>query len=167
MQKRKCRIVGNIAYVPLTQNQEAIIDVADVSLVEQYNWNAWWNKAAQAYYARTRQGKNVIYLHRFLLQCPKELEVDHKHRNPLDNRRSELRIVSHKQNTENRELPSKTGIRGVNLYVKGDTKYWRSNIRHNGVLSVKLFPFDDQGLVAAKQWVINMRQNNFTHSDGR
>jgi len=33
---RPIRIEGNIAYVPLTKGYEAVIDVADIGLVEGY-----------------------------------------------------------------------------------------------------------------------------------
>ncbi len=37
---RKIRIDGAVAYVPLTRGYEAIIDIADVQLVCDWNWRA-------------------------------------------------------------------------------------------------------------------------------
>ena len=37
---RQIRVDGNIAYVPLTRGYEAVIDAADVPLVEGWNWYA-------------------------------------------------------------------------------------------------------------------------------
>jgi HNH endonuclease len=62
---------------------------------------------------------------------PKE-DVDHINRIRHDNRISNLREASRKQNLENREEKGQTntsGFRGVNLH-KG--KYWRAFIGHNG-----------------------------------
>lgn len=45
-------------------------------------------------------------LHRILLQPPKgrSVHVDHINRNPLDNRRENLRVCSHKENMRNRNI---------------------------------------------------------------
>ena len=41
---RAIRIVGEIAFIPLTQGKTAIIDAADVHLVEGWNWSASMSK---------------------------------------------------------------------------------------------------------------------------
>ena len=40
---RPIRIEGQVAYVPLTQGYEAVIDVDDVAFVECFNWYALRN----------------------------------------------------------------------------------------------------------------------------
>jgi hypothetical protein len=37
---RQIRVEGQVAYVPLTRGLEAVIDAADVPLVEKQNWYA-------------------------------------------------------------------------------------------------------------------------------
>jgi hypothetical protein len=59
-----------------------------------------------------------IKLHRLIMKCPNGLVVDHIDGNPLNNRRSNLRVVSHTVNTQNRSgatRRSKTNARGVTL----------------------------------------------------
>lgn len=51
MTNKQIRIDGKTAYVPLTQGLEAIIDAADVDLVEPYNWHA--ARIGKRVYART------------------------------------------------------------------------------------------------------------------
>lgn len=55
-------------------------------------------------YAQRRGKGKTIRMHSVLMQPPKGLEVDHLNGNPLDNRRSNLRICTHKQNCQNLKL---------------------------------------------------------------
>ena len=59
--------------------------------------------------------KNLL-LHRFIMGNPKGMDVDHWDRNPLNNRRNNLRIASRTQNNMNAKVRSnsKTGFKGVN-----------------------------------------------------
>lgn len=46
----------------------------------------------------------TVYMHRVVADAPAGLEVDHSNHDSLDNRRScNLRVVTHKQNLENRK----------------------------------------------------------------
>jgi len=56
-----------------------------------------------------------IQLSRFVMNAKKGEIVDHIYRNPLDNRRKNLRIVTPRQNGLNRRCRSKTGFIGVYL----------------------------------------------------
>jgi len=72
----------------------------------------------------TRGGKKLV--HRLLWESvhgsiPKGLELDHINGNRKDNRISNLRLVSRKQNAENRSKPHKgntSGVKGVSWYKR-------------------------------------------------
>ncbi len=65
---------------------------------------------------RCRIGDDKTYsLARLLMQPARNELVDHINRNPLDNRRCKLRIVSPRQNSLNRTTKSSTGYIGVSI----------------------------------------------------
>jgi hypothetical protein len=55
--------------------------------------------------------------------------LDHKNRNPSDNRIANLRGATAAQNTFNRKTKAKSGSKGVDLCGSGK---WRASIRFNG-----------------------------------
>lgn len=88
--------------VPLTQGQFARIDAESVPLVAPYKWNA--NKSIiGTFYARCvvgpRNKRRVIFMHRLITDCPARLVVDHQNYDTLDNRRANLVLCSHEENT--------------------------------------------------------------------
>jgi hypothetical protein len=102
--------------IKLTKGQVTIIDDEDFERVSKYKWQA--NKMAHGKYrairgCRTRCGH--IYMHRFILNCPKGMTVDHIDGNPLNNRRSNLRICTQGQNSKNQMKPTNntSGFKGV------------------------------------------------------
>lgn len=67
-EKRPIRVVGEVAYVTLTNGRETIIDAADISLIEMWNWCTHLHRHT-AYAARfeTREEKRVtILMHRVI-----------------------------------------------------------------------------------------------------
>jgi len=79
-----------------------------------------------------KEGKNkTILLSRYIMRAGKGEIVDHINRNPLDNRRCNLRIVNSRQNMLNRKIKNKTGMIGVTGYITDDNFYLRANFRAN------------------------------------
>jgi len=131
---RPIRIEGDVAYVTLTQGYEAIIDAADVPLVEGFNWCAVC--PGRKFYAA--RGKKVngkikqILMHRVIMNTPNKMETDHINGDGLDNRRVNLRIATTSQNQMNRGAPATntSGFKGVAWYERD--KKWRAQITNNG-----------------------------------
>ena len=83
-------------------------------------------------------------MHRFIMKSPSGSIVDHINRNGLDNRCSNLRIVTNRQNCWNCSHGINVGsskYKGVRWYSKGGK--WHSTIHHNG-RKVHLGSFDDE-----------------------
>jgi len=88
---------------------------------------------------RERQGPYVVaagsksFLHRLLLNPPTGIVVDHINHDTLDNRRSNLRMVSNMANMQNRVGPnrnSKSGVLGVTWDAARGT--WAAWVHHEG-----------------------------------
>ncbi len=113
--------------ITLTQGKVSLVDDADYDWLMQYKWCAM--KTRLTYYA-VRGDKiirRLVLMHRELLGLSygDNREVDHIHHNGLDNRRSEIRIVTSQQNQFNRQ-----GVLGF-CWDKRSQKYM-AHIKLNG-----------------------------------
>lgn len=77
--------------------------------------------------------KDRKYLHTFIIDCPKGFEVDHINRNTMDNRKSNLRIVTHRQNQCNQDLQrnNTSGVSGVSYYPPKKKYRARIKVQHH------------------------------------
>lgn len=113
--------------IPLTQKQWAVIDYEDLDRVLKYDWFAVKDK--DNFYARAKINGKSVPLHKFILQEYKKT-VDHIAHNTLDNRKSQLRIVTKTQSSQNRRgwRNKKSGSKYKGVYF--DQK-WRAAIKVN------------------------------------
>lgn len=133
MTPRSIRIEGQLAYIPLTKGYEALIDAADASLVEGWNWCADVNRRT-VYALRTdfSEGrKRTLRLHRVIAGAPEGVFVDHIDGNGLNNRRANLRLVNAVQNARNQALRANntSGYKGVSWDKR--SRKWTAKIKSN------------------------------------
>lgn len=81
----------------LTQGQTTLVDTDDLALLLQYRW--YVRLCRSGYEVCTRMHYKAVSMPNFLLGIK---GVDHKNRNPLDNRRANLRPATISQNNANR-----------------------------------------------------------------
>lgn len=90
---REIRIEGKVAYVPLTQGLEAVIDAKDVDLVKPHNWHA--ARIGKRVYARTAtpngKGQTIIDMRQVLFGDTGGKRVYHLAED-LDYRRASMRV---------------------------------------------------------------------------
>ena len=118
-------------------------------------------------YVRSRPRKSTgidkeIYLHRWLTNCPKGMNVDHINNVSLDNTNSNLRIVTASENSQNRKGPNitnTTGIRGV-CWSKNNKK-WKVIVTVNKISNFIGY-FND--ITDAENAAKNARSKIMTHS---
>lgn len=118
----------------LSQGKFSIVDDEDYEIVNKFKWTLnKMGKREYGYRAFKLSGKRIVVpLHRFIVDCPIGLIVDHINGNGLDNRRCNLRICTQSQNHMNQRTQTrkKTSIyKGVcwNKLIKK----WASKIKIN------------------------------------
>ena len=124
--------------ITLTQGKVTLIDDTDYDWLSQWKWHALKHHSGYFYAVRMTpriNGKQKsIRMHRQILRLEPgdKREGDHKNHNTLDNRRSNLRICTNRQNSMNRKsIPNTTSkYKGV-CWDKRDKK-WKAAIKVNG-----------------------------------
>ena len=132
---RPIRVSGKVAFVTLTKGYTAIIDAADVHLVEGWNWHAVIGR--NTVYAKRREridggAWRTILLHRIIMAPPDDMQVDHRSGDGLDCRRANMRQATNSQNQHNQRLKctNTSGLKGVS-WDMGSQK-WRAKIKIDG-----------------------------------
>lgn len=110
-------------------DKRVMVSSADYSLVSSHKW--YLNSRGYAERG-IRRGDKVekVLMHRVINRTPDGLFTDHINRNKLDNRRTNLRTVTNRQNQLNVGLrrDNKTGYTGVHPNGRG----WLAAARVNG-----------------------------------
>ena len=116
--KRPIKVVGDLAYVTLTKGAVAVIDADDVDMVSGWNWQLGGGGRGYAVRHTVVDGKerNVL-MHRVIAGTPDGFDTDHIDGDGLNNRRSNLRVVTTTQNTCNRRrsVSNTSGYKGVSF----------------------------------------------------
>ena len=121
--------------IPLTKGRFALIDSSDLGRVAKYRWyfGSMGNGYAICRVSRPDGKFKNVLLHRFILDAPYGLEVDHINGDSLDNTRKNLRLCTHKQNIRNQRVQTRVGkasrFKGVWM---SKSKRWRAEICVDG-----------------------------------
>lgn len=170
-EKNNFKILGETTEIYFQQhdgNFKTLIDTEDLELVFSLNlkWFAGFNKNANARYVTTsktiNKKKTTIPLHRLVMGSPKNMIIDHINGNTLDNRKSNLRVVTKGQNSQNLKNERKnsvSGVRGVNWHKTN--KRWTANVRINGK---RIYLGSYKAIEEAKKVVIEYRKKNMEFS---
>jgi hypothetical protein len=101
----------------------AIVDKTDYETITSRSW--WLNNTGYAY-SYERGSPKKLLMHRFIMRPPQDMVVDHINGDKLDNRRSNLRICTQRENAMN-----KPSIEHGVSYRK-EYNRWRAYITVNG-----------------------------------
>lgn len=104
------------------RNQYVLIDNEDFKWAYEYKWSL------QNGYAKTWINGRNMPMHRLLMNCPVNKEVDHINVNKLDNRKKNLRICTREENCRNTNIQKNntSGFKGVYWF---QNRYWRAKIQ--------------------------------------
>lgn len=109
--------------IPLTKGFFAMVDNEDFDRVKDIVWGT----TPQGYALNTSVG----LMHRYIMNAPEHLEVDHIHHNTLDNRKSELRLGTRPQNCAN-QMPKEGSSKYKGVCWDKPKRKWVSQITLNG-----------------------------------
>lgn len=100
------------------EQYNVLIDIDDYDKIKKYKWCI----SHDGYVVGTLENKKQVKLHRYIMNCPNELVVDHINHNKLDNRKSNLRIATVQENSMNQRKP-KNNTSGYKNIRKVDNRY--------------------------------------------
>ena len=158
-------IKENYAEIVITKKNNEIItvliDIEDIEKIQKLKWRVSKNK--NGYYVRAwgrkdYKYKQIVYLHRYIMNCPGDMEVDHINHNTLDNRKCNLRVctmLENKQNVPKREN-NKSGYR--NIHWDKNRKKWRVRMTINKKeVKVGIYETVEEALIARNNFI---KENN-------
>lgn len=136
----------------------ALVDAEDYERLSEHRWNR-----DRKGYAK-RNGKKVVGEPRRTIMMHREImglspgdgvETDHINRIPLDNRKSNLRVVTHAENGQN-QTPRKGGSSKYRGVCRDQGK-WKARGRDH---HIGYFDDEDAAGAAAREW----REANLSHA---
>jgi len=155
-------------FIPMPELTDELLAVMDANSLVEDSGCIVWTGAKSRGYGNIKVSDAVMFTHRISFYRstgvdPKEFNVDHMCFNPACLNPAHLRLVTNKQNQENRSGASKknlSGFRGVSWH-KGKSK-WQVCIKHNGVgKHLGYFPTAAEAGAFAESARISL----FTHND--
>jgi len=105
----------------------ALIDDDDFDKVSKYNWHLIQNN-----YAGTSTNKGTLAMHVLIMNPPKGFVIDHKDGDRLDNRKSNLRIVTQAENSRNKLKFMKASSEFKGIHFNNSKQKWIASITYNG-----------------------------------
>jgi hypothetical protein len=120
----------------LGEGEWTIVEPMDYYQLKNFNWYIGGN--GKEFYAfrniKIGPGKTkMVSMHREIMNPPGHLLVDHRNNDTLDNRRANLRLATHSENSYNRpKTKAKTTSQYIGIYSEKRTGRWTVKIRVNG-----------------------------------
>lgn len=152
---------------------ETIIDTEDLEKVLNTNliWHAVWDIYSESYYAKAsayKQSPSTVCLHRIIMNViDKDIKVDHRNYDTLDNRKKNLRVTIQDKNLKHRNgknKNNKSGYRNV-CWDKRDN-CWIVQLQIDGKNTI-LGRFKKDQLEEAGIFAEKMRQKYYKEFAGR
>lgn len=108
--------------------QEAIIDLEDLDRVIKKKWRYWKGNICTGDLQITRLPYFILNI------SPRKGKViDHKNSNPLDNRKSNLRLVTQNENLLNRRILSNNTSEFAGVWYDNKRHRWAAEIKRDGI----------------------------------
>lgn len=122
-----------------------LIDLDDIDKVR----NSKWYLKNNGYIIRSRDN---LHMHRLIMDCPKDMVVDHINHNRSDNRKSNLRICTHQQNNMNNSLRNDNTSGTTGVWWHKQNNKWQAEIFIKGKkICLGSFNTKEEAIEARKQ----------------
>lgn len=131
------RIEGEVAYITIGKKKpfEVMVDTDQLTKIIAFGYSLSAHPRGYAFFG-IFNGDNVS-LHRFLTGAPEGQQVDHINRDTKDNRLSNLRIVTARENMNNRSVESNVKERNI-CWSPAESKF-RVKVTNKGKQYLKRF----------------------------
>lgn len=151
---------------------KVLIDKEDIYRVQTLKWSLKYDETVKTYYIYAWERNNFknrkkISLHRFLMNTPKNMECDHINRNPLDNRKNNLRNVTQLENLQNKGFykNNKSGIKHICWLNR--LKVWSCEIKKNKKVIFRFRNKDLKAVIEAKEKFLNEQGGIYGYNESR
>lgn len=173
--KNEYEVRGDVTAIiinsPKYGRHETLISTSKLDRAKEFpsSWHLYWSKCTDSFYVQGNMKQvngigKTTRLHRWITNAPIDMQVDHIDHLTLNNVDSNLRILTQRENLQNRkgaQTNSKSGVRGVSW--REDRKKWRAHITINQVFK-HIGSFDT--IEEAEQAVIDARMHHMPYSQG-
>jgi len=156
--------------IKLTQGKFALVDNEDYEWLNNFKWCLYSNLYAKRGHTVKKGVYKTLLMHREILEkhqikIPKNLQVDHKNHNGLDNRKINLRLVTKTQNQFNsvKQVNNTSGYKGVS-WDKNRNK-WSSAIMIEGKF-IHLGRYKELWIAKlARKWAEKLYQGEYRYEN--
>ena len=115
--------------IPVTRGNFAIVDADDYYRLVQFRWHSVGSN--KTLYAARRPSGKAVMMHRWIMNAPDHLVVDHIDHNGLNNCKANLRLCTIAQNTCNAGSNAGATSRYKGVSWKKNAKKWSVTIQLN------------------------------------
>lgn len=126
--------------IALTRSKTTLIDDEDFDLVMSVNKRWVCTCTRGIWYAQAYRDYSTVNMHRVIMGEPEGMDVHHRNGDTLDNRRSNLAILTRQEHSYTKVWPNKTGFRGVSF--EPERNKYVAHIRMKDGKQVKLGRFE-------------------------
>jgi len=129
------------------KDEEFYFDLEDFDLIKDHCWHI--NRDG---YVIFHYEDKTIFMHRLVMNCPDDMDVDHIFHKEYDNRKKELRLVNKTQNQMNKSMQSNntSGVVGVTWDKSRDKWMAKINV-YNKCINLGRFDKFDNAVRARKE----------------
>jgi hypothetical protein len=118
--------------IPVRNSRPMIVDATDAEMVSRHKWRLDKDAYAMTTVSLPDGKRTTLYSHRLILSAAPGQECDHINGDKLDNRSSNLRFATRRENTCNRRKQKSNTSGYIGVHWNKECRKWRAGICANG-----------------------------------